>query len=85
MSVVSVSWWKSQEENLVSVYIPKLLLSFCKQELILVDKAGWFFEVINTPQKTIYMIETLSDLLSKLIKCEYEEDIFMFSKHWYSS
>lgn len=58
MSVVSVSWWKSQEENLVSVYIP----SFCKQELILVDKAGWFFEVINTPQKTIYMIETLSDL-----------------------
>lgn len=59
MSVVSVSWWKSQEENLVSVYIP----SFCKQELILVDKAGWFFEVINTPQKTIYMIETLSDLL----------------------
>lgn len=63
MSVVSVSWWKSQEENLVSVYISKLLLSFCKQELILVDKAGWFFEVINTPQKTIYMIETLSDLL----------------------
>lgn len=62
MSVVSVSWWTSQEENLVSVYIPKLLL-FCKQELILVDKAGWFFEVINTPQKTIYMIETLSDLL----------------------
>lgn len=52
----------SRREFSISIYSKAFIVVF-KQELILVDKAGWFFEFINTPQKTIYMIETLSDLL----------------------